>query len=238
MITDEEENIMTKILLVEDDKVISDITRYYLEAQKTYAVTCARTGGEAMAYAREQFDLIIMDILLPDTNGIDLCRTLRQWHKCPIIFSSALDDSDTMVRALEMGGDDFIAKPFDNKVLLAKIQANLRRVRMDSERETAVSHTFGPFSLNPQTHQVTANGRTVKLSQIEYRILSYFLQHPGVYITGAEIYQALWGKDSLGDTRTVQVHIHNLRSKIEANPSEPVFLKSVWGKGYLFDLHP
>ncbi len=228
---------MIQILLVEDDKVILDITRYFLESQKAYRVTCARTGGEAMAHARERFDLIIMDILLPDTNGIDLCRTLRQWHKCPIIFSSALDDSDTMIRALEMGGDDFITKPFDNKVLLAKIQANLRRVRMDAEQTTPSDHSFGPFLLHPQTQQVTINGRTSKLSQIEYRILSYFLQHPGVYLTGAEIYQALWGKNPLGDTRTVQVHIHNLRSKIEANPSEPVYLKSVWGKGYLFDIH-
>lgn len=228
---------MIQILLVEDDKVISDITRYFLESQKQYRVVCARSGGEAMAHAREHFDLIIMDILLPDTNGIDLCRTLRQWHKCPIIFSSCLDDSDTMVRALEMGGDDFIAKPFDNKVLLAKIQANLRRVRMDVEQDISYKQQVGPFHLDSQTHQVMANGRLVKLSQIEYRILAYFLQHPGVYITGAEIYQALWGKDPLGDTRTVQVHIHNLRSKIESNPSEPVFLKSVWGKGYLLDLH-
>ena len=225
---------MIQILLVEDDKVISDITRYFLESQKQFHVTCARTGGEAMARAREHFDLIIMDILLPDTNGIDLCRSLRQWHKCPIIFSSCLDDSDTMIRALEMGGDDFIAKPFDNKVLLAKIQANLRRVRMDTEHTAKTAHSFGSFQLNPHTHQVTVNGNLQKLSQIEYRILSYFLQHPGVYITGEEIYQALWGKDSLGDTRTVQVHIHNLRKKVEPDPSDPIYLKSVWGKGYLF----
>lgn len=225
---------MIQILLVEDDKVISDITRYFLESQKQFHVTCARTGGEAMAHAREHFDLIIMDILLPDTNGIDLCRSLRQWHKCPIIFSSCLDDSDTMIRALEMGGDDFIAKPFDNKVLLAKIQANLRRVRMDTEHTAKTAHSFGSFQLNPHTHQVTVNGNLQKLSQIEYRILSYFLQHPGVYITGEEIYQALWGKDSLGDTRTVQVHIHNLRKKVEPDPSDPIYLKSVWGKGYLF----
>ncbi len=229
---------MIQILLIEDDKVISDITRYFLETQKTYSVTCARTGGEAMACARQPFDLIIMDILLPDTNGIDLCRSLRQWQKCPIIFSSCLDDSDTMIRALEMGGDDFITKPFDNKVLLAKIQANLRRVRMDIENHAEGSPSFGRFQLDPRTHQVTIDGHTEKLSQIEYRILSYFLQHPGVYITGAEIYQALWGKDSLGDTRTVQVHIHNLRKKIEQNPAEPVYLKSIWGKGYLFTSTP
>lgn len=226
---------VTQILLIEDDKVICDITRYFLEGQKQYRVTCARTGGEAMAYAREPFDLIIMDILLPDTNGIDLCRSLRRWQHCPIIFSSCLDDSDTMVRALEMGGDDFLAKPFDNKVLLAKIQANLRRVHMDAERGREDREEFGAFRLQPQTHQVTVEGRSVKLSQIEYRILSYLVHHPGVYLSGAQIYQALWGKDPLGDTRTVQVHIHNLRRKIEADPANPVYLKSVWGKGYCFD---
>lgn len=226
---------MTQILLIEDDKAICDITRYFLEGQKQYQVTCARTGGQAMTYAREPFDLIIMDILLLDTNGIDLCRSLRKWQLCPILFCSCLDDADTMVRALEMGGDDFIAKPFDNKVLLAKIQANLRRVHMDTRQEQKDSGCFGAFCLQPQTHQVTVEGRSVKLSQIEYRILSYLVHHPGVYLSGQQIYQALWGKDPLGDTRTVQVHIHNLRKKIEADPANPVYLKSVWGKGYYFN---
>ena len=230
---------MTHILLVEDDKAISDITRFFLERQKGFQVTCARNGAEAMAFARGMFDLIIMDIMLPDTNGIDLCRSLRQWHHCPILFCSALDDSDTMIHALEMGGDDFIVKPFDNKVLLAKIQANLRRVQIDKEQ--AGREGSGPvkrdvFLLDPATRQVTVEGRTSRLSEMEYRILSYFLSHPGIHLSGEEIYRKLWGKDPMGDTRTVQVHIHNLRAKIEEDPANPVYLKSVWGKGYVLEL--
>ncbi len=231
---------MTHILLIEDDKAIADITRYYLEAQKSYRVTWAKNGAEAITYARGMFDLIIMDILLPDANGIDLCKTLRQWHRCPIIFCSALDDSDTMIRALEKGGDDFITKPFDYKVLLAKIQANLRRVQLDTEGSAKSAGSGsglsrGIFSLDPVSRQVEVQGKTCRLSEIEFRILGYFLQHPGEYLTGEDIFRAIWGKDPLGDTRTVQVHIHNLRSKIEPDPTSPVYLKSVWGKGYILD---
>ena len=226
---------MTYILLIEDDKAISDITRFYLESQKIYQVTCAKSGAEALNYARGMFDLIIMDILLPDTNGIDLCHTLRTWHKCPIIFCSALDDSDTMIRALQMGGDDFITKPFDNKVLLAKIQANLRRVQLDTEASRSAAPVESQFFLDAESRQVSIKGKFIRLSEMEYRILSYLLSHRGMYLSGDDIYRNIWGKDPLGDTRTVQVHIHNLRAKIEPDPANPVYLKSVWGKGNILE---
>ena len=123
---------MIRVLLVEDDPVIRDTTRYFLNSQQNYEVVCAETGGEALSHARENFDVILMDILLPDTNGMDLCQRLRSWHHCPIIFTSCLDDTDTVVRALELGGDDFLAKPYNHKVLLARIMANIRRVQMDA----------------------------------------------------------------------------------------------------------
>ena len=229
---------MVRVLLIEDDPAISDITRYFLSAQPGYSVTCARTGGEALSCARDSFDVIIMDILLPDTDGISLCRTLRQWHHCPILFSSALDDSDTIVRAMQMGGDDFIAKPYDNKVLLARIEANLRRVRMEAERNHEGGFTLGPFTLDDAASQALLSGRPLRLSQMEYRLLSWFLHHPDQYATAEEIYQALWGKDAAGDARTVQVHIHNLRRKIEEDPSNPRYLRSVWGRGYILSLNP
>ena len=230
---------MTYILLIEDDKAVSDITRFFLESQKSYQVTCARNGAEAMSYARGMFDLILMDIMLPDTNGIDLCKSLRKWHHCPIIFCSALDDSDTMIKALEMGGDDFIAKPFDNKLLLAKIQANLRRVQLDAEnqRQTGAPGKLLAGSgvvLDGELRQVTVDGKVIRLSEMEYRILAYLIQHAGTFLSGEEIYKNLWGKDPMGDTRTVQVHIHNLRKKLEPDPANPVYLESVWGKGYRF----
>lgn len=225
---------MIRILLIEDDPAISEITSYFLTAQPGYAVTCAHSGSEALAYAKGVFDIIIMDILLPDTNGIHLCATLRQWHHCPIIFSSALDDTDTIVHALQMGGDDFIVKPYDNKILLARIEANLRRVRMEAQRKPERCMTLGPFALDETTSQALLDGEILHLSQMEYRLLSWFMRHPGRYATAEEIYQALWGRESTGDARTVQVHIHNLRRKIEKDPSQPQYMKSVWGKGYIF----
>ena len=112
---------MIRVLLVEDDPVIRDTTCYFLKSQQNFEVVCAETGGDALSHARERFDVILMDILLPDTNGVDLCQRLRSWHHCPIIFTSCLDDTDTIVRALEMGGDDFLAKPYNNKILLARL---------------------------------------------------------------------------------------------------------------------
>ena len=126
---------MIRVLLVEDDPVIRDTTCYFLKSQQNFEVVCADTGGEALSHAREKFDVILMDILLPDTNGMDLCQRLRSWHHCPIIFTSCLDDTDTVVRALELGGDDFLAKPYNHKVLLARIMANIRRVQMDAPRQ-------------------------------------------------------------------------------------------------------
>ena len=227
---------MVRVLLVEDDPAIADITSYFLSAQPGYTVVCAHSGSEALSFARESFDVIIMDILLPDTDGINLCATLRQWHRCPIIFSSALDDTDTIVSALQRGGDDFIVKPYDHKILLARIEANLRRVRMEAaQNRPDTRFTYGPFSMDDANSQARLNGQTLRLSQMEYRLLAWFLHHPDQYATAEEIYLALWGEET-ANARTVQVHIHNLRKKIEADPSQPRYLRSVWGKGYILSL--
>lgn len=175
-----------------------------------------------------------MDILLPDTNGVDLCQRLRSWHHCPIIFTSCLDDTDTIVHALEMGGDDFLAKPYNNKILLARIMANIRRVQMDGAEPSVNGYHCSAFTLDANSHSVEKDGRSVHLADMEYRILTLFVRYPNTFFTANELYQKIWGKESLGDVRTVQVHIHNLRSKIEPDPAKPVYLKNVWGKGYVF----
>ena len=148
---------MIKVLLVEDDTIVAKIILYYLEEEKLYEVKWAKTGGEALARARESFDVILMDVLLPDVNGIDLCEKLREYHDCPILFLSCLDDSDTIVNALQKGGDDFLAKPFDNKVLSARIQANLRRYaanRKNSEKKEEPELACRGFSLDVNRHTV------------------------------------------------------------------------------------
>ena len=220
--------------IMEDDPVIRDTTRYFLQSQQNFEVVCAETGGDALSHAREKFDVILMDILLPDTNGVDLCQRLRSWHHCPIIFTSCLDDVDTIVHALELGGDDFLTKPYDNKVLVARILANVRRVQMDAAEPSLRGYTCPAFRLDADNRSVHCRGEDIHLADMEYRILSLFVRNPNTFFTANELYQKIWGKDSLGDVRTVQVHIHNLRSKIEPDPAKPVYLCNVWGKGYVF----
>ena len=229
---------MIKVLLVEDDTIVAKIILYYLEEEKLYEVKWAKTGGEALARARESFDVILMDVLLPDVNGIDLCEKLREYHDCPILFLSCLDDSDTIVNTQKKGGDDFLAKPFDNKVLSARIQANLRRYaanRKNSEKKEEPELACRGFSLDVNRHTVVRPEGEVKLSSTEFRILSFLMQHVGEYFTPKALYAKIWGESSLNDTRTVLVHIHNIRQKIETCPESPRYLKMVWGLGYTFD---
>ena len=226
---------MTQVLLVEDDAMIAKIIQYYFQQGEHYQLTWAKTAGEALAFARDNFDVILLDIRLPDVNGIDLCGRLREWHNCPIIFISCLDDSDTIVRALEMGGDDYLTKPFDNKVLVARIEANLRRAHMDLQDSPQNALTCDGFTLDARTHTLYKQDQQHRLSMIEYRLLLFFFQHPDRYYTSDELYKSVWGNDSFGDVRTVLVHIHYLRKKIENDYASPKYLKNVWGKGYIFD---
>ena len=225
---------MIRVLLVEDDAMIREMTRLFLESQKNFEVVCAASGTETLACAREKFDVILLDILLPDTDGMRLCRTLRESHHCPIIFTSCLDDADTIVHALELGGDDFLTKPYDNKILLARILANVRRVQMDAAEPVMQGYQCRAFQLDSDSRSVIREGKSIHLADMEYRILSLFARNPGTFFTANELYQKIWGRDSLGDVRTVQVHIHNLRGKIEPDPAKPIYLRNVWGKGYVF----
>lgn len=225
---------MIRVLLVEDDEQIRALTGGFLAAQKEFEVVCAESGTQALALAQEHFDVILLDILLPDTNGVQLCQQLREKHHCPIIFTSCLDDTDTIVKALEMGGDDFLTKPYHNKILLARIMANVRRVQMDAVEPQVQGYHCEAFRLDSDSHNVLRDGTSVHLADMEYRILNLFVRNPKTFFTANELYQKIWGKESLGDVRTVQVHIHNLRSKIEPDPAKPVYLRNVWGKGYVF----
>lgn len=225
---------MVRVLLVEDDAFVRDVLLYYLEKEQSYEVTCVTTAGEALGKARESFDVILLDILLPDANGIDLCSHLREWHDCPVIFVSCLDDTETIVSALSAGGDDFIVKPFDNKVLCARIEANLRRWRSAKLPQQHEILSAGGLVLGRKQRTVYKDGIEIKLSDTEYRLLEFFMSNPNRGFTPKEIYRRLWGNDGYNASRTVLVHIHNLRQKIEDDPSDPRYIVTEWGKGYLF----
>lgn len=226
---------MTNVLLVEDDHEIARIIKYYLGQSEIYNVDWVTDAQQAWSAARGGYDVILLDIMLPDVDGIQLCARLREWYHCPILFISCLGDSDTVIRALEQGGDDYIVKPFDNKVLHARIQANLRRTRLEAEKPEQGGFSCQAFSLDTQNHIIEKDGKKIQLVAMESKLLAFFMQNPKQYFTAAELYKTIWGKPSYGDNRTVTVHIYTLRKKLEADPSAPCFLKNVWGKGYFFD---
>lgn len=170
---------MIRVLMVEDDPVIRETTRRFLETQTDFQVVCAATGEDALARVREKFDVILLDILLPDINGVDLCQRLRGWFHCPIIFTSCLDDTDTIVRALDLGGDDFLSKPYDHKILLARIMANVRRVKMDSAEPSLQGYRCAAFTLDADSHNVILEGGSAHLADMEYRILLFSSATPG-----------------------------------------------------------
>lgn len=227
---------MIRILLVEDDAEVARIIQYYLGGNDQYDVVWAKNASDAIVASHDWFDIILMDVMLPDQTGIELCARLREWHTCPVIFISCLDDSQTIINALSHGGDDYITKPFDNQVLEARIQANLRRVHMDRSKDTVENQLVcRGFILDAPTHTVIRGQNSYPLPPTEFRILSYFMQHPGIYFRSSELYRLIWGNLSFGDNRTVVVHVHNIRKKIEEDAANPRYLKSIWGKGYLFD---
>lgn len=225
---------MIHVLLVEDDAEIARTIRYYLGAEEIYDVTWAKTGTEAVSLMSDSFDIVLMDIMLPDGNGIDVCESLREHRKCPLIFLSCIDDTDTIVRALSKGGDDYITKPFNNKILTARIEANLRRVRMEHELPDGESMSCGAFTLDVHDRCIVRGGERIALSRMECRLLAYMMKNEGRYFKSGELYKMLWGGSSFGDNRTVVVHIHNLRKKIEENYLEPKYLVNVRGRGYAF----
>ena len=226
---------MVRILLIEDDVNIARVIKYYLAQESNYDVCWAKDAQEAMTLACAGQDIILLDIMLPGTNGIDLCRELRQWYKCPILFISCLSDSDTIIRALENGGDDYLIKPFDNKILHAKIQAALRRIRMEHQPQELSRCVFPDFSFDPEQQTIVRRNETLRLLSMEARLLYFLIQHAGECFPAVELYQQIWGGQSWGDSRTVTVHIYNLRKKIEDQPKAPRYIKNIWGKGYCFD---
>ena len=224
-----------KVLLVEDDPEIARIVLRYL-ANDGFEVVWCHSVGEVMALPDVLFDAALLDIVLDDGNGLDVCARIRAASDCPIIFISCLDDSDTVIKALEMGGDDYIAKPFDERVLGARLKANLRRAgSLHRDMSLRDRYEFAGVSLDVQARTVnTASGRTSRLTPLEFQLLAFLVRNPGVYYQTSELYGNIWGKNSYGDTRTVIVLVHSLREKVEEKPSAPRYLVNSRGRGYAF----
>jgi len=227
---------MYKILLVEDDLDICEIMKMYM-SRTNNSLAIANTAHEALQMVKEDnFDLILLDIMLPDITGIDLCSKLRKEDFfVPIIFISCIDDDETIIKALEMGGDDYIVKPFNCSVVLARIEANMRRVRMAREHPTPKNEiVLEDFTIDGSDYSIIKNGQKIALTPIEFKILTYMTANPERVLTLEELYQNIWHEPSFDDVRTVKVHVSNLRKKLEDDPSNPKHIKTVRKIGYIF----
>lgn len=230
---------MIKILVVEDDPDLSNIIRVHLR-RAGYVPTAAYSSAEAAQLLdHKSFDLVILDVVLPDKRGVELCAQVRKKSQCPIIFTSCLDDSQTIIQALQCGGDDYMVKPLNYDEMLARIEANLRRQHTVTQPLPPNIRQYSHFAIDTARHCVLLggpDGQEVALSSIEYELLLYFSDHPNTLLLYNELYRHIWKADSIGDTRTVMVHISNLRKKID--PNHTGIIQTVRGAGYIFNAVP
>lgn len=220
---------MAKILIIEDDADIAAIERDYLELSG-YQVSVCTDGASGLSAALEQpFDLLLLDLMLPEVDGFTICRKVREVKDIPILMVTALGKDVDKIRGLGYGADDYIEKPFSPSVLVARVKAHLAQYRRlkPSAAETTLL-TVGPLTADTACHQITKNGAAVPLKNKEYELLLFLMRHPGQVFSREDLYEMIWGLESLGDNITVAVHMKRLREKIEDDPAHPQLLQTVW----------
>ncbi|ACK40680.1 MULTISPECIES: response regulator YycF [Listeria] len=225
-----------KILVVDDEKPIADIVKFNLN-KEGFDVYCAYDGDEALELVEEvQPDLILLDIMLPGRDGIEVCREVRKKYDMPIIMVTAKDSEIDKVIGLELGADDYVTKPFSNRELIARVKANLRRHSQVSssaaEEEENSELEIGSLIIHPDAYVASKRGETIELTHREFELLHYLAKHMGQVMTREHLLQTVWGYDYFGDVRTVDVTVRRLREKIEDNPSHPAWLVTRRGVGY------
>ena len=226
---------MQKILYVEDDLSLIDGLQYTLEASG-YMVDNAKTVKEALALFRKNtYDLLLLDVTLPDGTGFDVCKAVRNSSTVPIIFLTASDQEISIVRGLDMGADDYITKPFNILEVKARIKAIMRRAGSDhEEKEKAKSIQVGDLRMDCEGRRVFIAGKEINLTAKEFDVLELLVFNPNKVYSRENLLNIVWGYEYPGDVRTVDVHIRRLREKIETNPSEPKYVHTKWGVGYYF----
>ena len=224
---------MYNILICDDDRDIVAALKIYLSCED-YRLFTAYTGREALEIARkEQIQLILMDIMMPEMDGIAATAKLRAESNVPIILLTAKSETSDKILGLNIGADDYITKPFDPMEVLARVRSQLRRYTLLGARvEQPETYVIGGIALNDVDKSVTVDGQPVSLTPSEYGILRLLIQNPGRVFSSSQIYEQVWNETSLGSEHSVAVHIRHLREKVEINPSEPRYIKVVWGLGY------
>ncbi|MGX4644472.1 MULTISPECIES: response regulator YycF [Holzapfeliella] len=223
-----------KILVVDDEKPISDIIKFNLK-KENYDVVVAYDGEEAVAQVEaEKPDLIILDLMLPKMDGIEVAREVRKKYNMPIIMVTAKDSEIDKVLGLEIGADDYVTKPFSNRELVARVKANLRREMTTPNEEEPEQKMIkvGDLTINLDAYSVSKNDEKIDLTHREFELLHYLAAHIGQVMTRENLLQTVWSYDYFGDVRTVDVTVRRLREKIEDNPSQPEYLVTRRGVGY------
>jgi len=222
------------ILVADDEPTLVATLKYNLE-RESYAVVTAADGEAALAIAREtRPDLIVLDLMMPGLNGLEVCRILRKEMQVPILMLTARDDETDKVAGLELGADDYVTKPFSMRELTARVRALLRRSEYAPPPEQDVMST-GDLIIDLLKRAVSRDGTHLPLKPKEFELLSFFTRNPGRAFTRGQLLNHIWGYDYAGDTRTVDVHVRWLRQKIEAEPDQPTRLITIRGVGYRFD---
>lgn len=224
---------MYNILVCDDEKDIVAALKIYLTAEG-YQVLEAGTGREALDILdRERVDLVLMDIMMPEMDGLSAVAKLREQSNIPVLFLTAKSEDTDMILGLNIGGDDYITKPFNPVELIARVRSHLRRyMKLGGVEQKQTTLQVGGIALDDDSKQVTVDGEDVALTPLEYSILKFLMQSPGKVFSSAEIYRNVWKDTWTGSENTVAVHIRHLREKLEIDPANPRYLKVVWGHGY------
>jgi two-component system response regulator RegX3 len=226
---------MTKILIVEDEESVLDPLELLL-TKEGFSIETARDGREALEkFTKTNPDLILLDLMLPEISGTEVCRQIRIKSQVPIIMLTAKDTEVDKVVGLELGADDYVVKPYSKAELVARIKAVLRRQGSDSANEPSGSISAGPVVIDVERHQVSINDQLISLPLKEFELLEFLVRNSGRVLTRTQLIDRIWGSDYFGDTKTLDVHVKRLRAKIEKDPANPVYIQTIRGLGYKFE---
>jgi two-component system response regulator RegX3 len=227
---------MSRILVVEDEQSFSDALSFMLR-KEGFDVSVAADGQVAVEMFEQQgADIVLLDIMLPGMSGTEVCRQIRSTSQVPIIMVTAKDSEIDKVVGLEIGADDYVTKPFSSRELVARIRAVLRRRVPDVVNAGETTLTAGSIAMDVDRHVVTVDGEVVKMPLKEFELLEMLMRNAGRVLTRGQLIDRVWGSDYVGDTKTLDVHVKRLRSKIEPNPAEPTMLVTVRGLGYKLEV--
>ena len=226
---------MNRILIIEDDQSIAELQRDYLEIDGMI-VEIETNGQKGLNKAlHEQFDLILLDIMLPDINGYEICKKIRESKEIPILMVSAKTDDIDKIRGFGLGADDFIVKPFSPSELVARVKAHLSRYnRLVQKDQNDNQIQVGGLLINQQSRKIFVEGEEKIFTTKEFNLLTFLASNPNQVFSKDHLFDRIWGFDSIGDNSTVTVHIRKIREKIENDPSNPDYIETVWGAGYRF----